>query len=216
LRAISAGTNKITLSWTDNSTYETGFNIYRSDLTPKKAFVAKNGKYGLHRAAAEAFLADEEERLFGIKENIDIRESNTNGDQYSILVTYQRYVGNLPLRGATIQVGSREDGRLTNVTAQLIPVTEELLEAVTQETLSETEIRRIVADDLELMVKHQEGVDGNPLGDDGFPMGVLQPPIERIEKIAIPVPPYVAWEVMTDWVYTIDAFSGKCPLAPRD
>ena len=183
--------------------------IIRGDLTPKKSFVAKEGKYGLPRAAAEMFLVDEAERLFGIKNFMDIRESNANGDQYSIVIDYQRYVGDLPLQDAIIQVGSREDGRLADVTAYLIPVTEELLEAVTRETLPEIEIRRVVTDDRELMRKQQDTVVGNRQVNDVFPMAVLQPPIVWIEKSAIPVPPYVVWEVKTDWVYTIDAFSGK-------
>ena len=114
-------------------------------------------------------------------------------------VYYRRYINDLPLENAYIQITIGHEENIRSVSAELVTSPSELYEAVKKKTLSESEIRKIIEQNLGSFQKDLMGMK-----------------ISEIRKIAISSPPYVVWTanagVKSDhgmWGYKVDAFTGE-------
>ena len=177
------------------------------DFTPKAPVTPEPGEHGKARAVARAFLQQEAAALFGIAP-ADIRAAQVwkgmPGAFTQTGINYSIYVGDLPLRGAKVQVDLDGDERIRRVDADLPPIPDALRQAVKRPTLDEQRIRRLVQADIEADAQSPD-----------VPWPVkryMTDPLRRsteAEKLAIPAPPYVIWQVRSIWRYEIDAFTGK-------
>lgn len=146
------------------------------------------------RAIAKAFMEDEA-ALFGITNPDEVRELNISTNNMPrgdyTFINFQRYINNIELENADMQIviGPTED--ITTAQARLVAVPPEVYEATKKKTLPKNEVQSIVEKDLtENMIDTKE----------------IQ---ITCKKMAILSNPYVVWEVISHWVYTINAFTGE-------
>jgi hypothetical protein len=150
---------------------------------------AMHGEHGRSRAIARAFI-EEEVVLFGITDLKELREEKVyKSDLNYIFVLYKRYINNLELKGMYIDITINTKEKISSVVATLVPVSPEAYEATTKKTLPESRIREIALRDL------RSSGDDQHLGE--------------IKKYVIDEPPYVIWEIMSRYLYRIDAFTGE-------
>ncbi|MBI5893459.1 MAG: hypothetical protein HZB79_07400 [Deltaproteobacteria bacterium] len=115
------------------------------------------------------------------------------------------YIGGIPLECTGTLVHLNPDGSIKSLMADVVPVTPELLRALTQPTLSEADIRRIVEEDL--LPDEQSSPMTRDIKRGKRPD--IHPKTMEVEKAAIPVPPYIVYKAFSAWDYTIDAFTGR-------
>ena len=115
------------------------------------------------------------------------------------MVRYRRYINNLELKDMYIWIDIGPNGNIDWVSAELVPVSPELYEAVAKKTLAKDRILKIVEQNLK-----SAGID---------PKAVR---LLDIEKVAISSSPYVIWKVDVNltkgvgrWKYKINAFTGE-------
>ncbi len=163
--------------------------MLRGDLTPEAARAPEVVDAG-PRAIAQAFL-EAEAANFGLARVDELRESGLSTTSLGwTSVSFQRYVGALPLEDAQVVLSIDPDGVIRSVSGSLVPLPRGLFEAARRPTLSEDEVAQIGVADL-----IASGDDPN------------EP--RRFSKVAIPSPPYVVLKVRGAWNYTIDAFTGE-------
>ncbi len=173
-----------------------------------KNIINKGGEHGLARAVAEAFLTEEAE-LLGITDWSEIHEKSVKvgvgyGFNNTTDIEYQRYIGNLELRGYHINFSIVPDGRIVYMRAGLVPASPELYEAVKKKMLPKQRIEQLVKQDLK-----------NDPPKELRPDWKFDPSKVKFEKYAIADPPYVIWKVYTAYIYHIDAFTGEILATPR-
>lgn len=175
--------------------------IMGENITPKTVMATGDVKTRA-RSIAKAFL-QEEAVLLGIPNIDETKEMAINVDTspYTNLTTtniyYRRYINNLELENASIQITVGHDEKIKTVIAELIPAPPELYEAVKKTTLTKDEAVNIIKRDLQL-----NRIDPN---------GIRK---LNITKIAIQSQPYVIWraDVILStgrFGYSINAFTGE-------
>lgn len=175
--------------------------IAGEDITPKAGRnipqLAAMSKEDRSRAIAKAFIA-EEVALLGITNIDEIREIEFEiGPTGYTHIDYRRYIGDLLLDGVEIKVHIGPNGNIRSVSADAIPISPAVYEAVAKETLKDSDIRRIIERDL---------------APPGKKSAVR---ISKIDKVAISLPPYVIYKVEAgayaeySWNYRVDAFTGE-------
>jgi len=173
-------------------------------FTPQNIVVTDASVQGRARAIAQAFLR-EEATLLGISNMDEIHEMklDTFTSPYTNLTTtnihYRRYIDNLELKDMYIGITIGHDETIRSVNAELVPVPPQLYEAVKKKALSETEILKIVEQDLT-----SKGINPETIR------------ILSMEEIAVSWAPYVVWVVDVNlrkevgrWNYSINAFTGE-------
>jgi hypothetical protein len=147
------------------------------------------------RSIARAFL-DQEALLFDITDPAEIgKPAIEMKDDGTAIVDFSRTIGGLPLMDWSIRIQVAADETIARVTANLTPASTALYDAVKRRTISNDEVRRIVARDL-----------GRP--------GRGAPKIYQPGLLATWRPPYLVWSAggsvgAAPWAYSIDAFTGK-------
>ena len=153
------------------------------------------------RRAAEIFLK-EEGWLFGLTQKSEMREIRSHRSTLTDTFVYRfaHYISGIRLHGSDGVLNwepggaSGLGGYISRVSAPLSPISLELLDALKQPTLSERDIRRLVKKEL-----LSRGLDIRDIVS------------LELEKIALPFPPYVAWDTQVGlggFNYTFDAFTG--------
>lgn len=134
-------------------------------------------------------LIEGEVSLFGIHDFEELRERKLVVNDLGITHLYfQRYIGDMPVEDSHVHVsfGPKED--INDITVKAVPMPPEAYHAAAKKTLGRGKIFRIINEDL----------------------GGIGVAVSKVEKLAIPEPPYVIWQVRTaDWDYRIDAFTGQ-------
>lgn len=178
-------------------------------MTPPMIAAQGSRKSKDFRITAKAFLAEEadflgltpisEMREVEIKENLE-NGSMTPPDEQGIHVGigYDHYLNGLRLNGTRTGVSIGPSGKILYGYVEVVDITPALLDAVTKPSLPQTEIRRAIKKDLIANGKDPDKVEN--LTD---------------EKYAIPMSPYVIWEVeltlggLDAWIYKVNAFTGQ-------
>ena len=178
-----------------------------NDITPPAARNVLSSKDP--RKIAKAFLAEEAD-LLGLTpisemREVEIKENVIQGplippEEHGthVGVGYDHYLNSLRLDGTRTGVSVGPSGKVLYVYAEVVDITPALLEAVKQPSLPQTEIRRAIKKDLIANGKDPDKVEN--LTD---------------EKYAIPMSPYVIWEVeltlggLDAWIYRVNAFTGQ-------
>lgn len=158
----------------------------RGDFTPAGVAAATP------RAAAEAFLAAELE-TFGLADFGDLHEAALSTTELGwTTIVYERYVGDLPLRGVTTTLRIDPQRRIRSVSGVLEPVGSELVELSGEPGIDAAgALDRVEAD----------------LG--GFRDSSARSRA-RVWRDATTDPPRVAWTVrVAGWQYVLDARSGE-------
>lgn len=172
-------------------------------ITPKTAIVGKNTNER-SRSIANAFIKEEASHM-GIAKPEEYKESSLSTDGLGYThINYHRYVGDLPMDEGNISVHIDPDGAISSVIAKIVPVSSELYQATAKTTLTESDIRRIIEDDINATIN-------SPTSDPMVKNLMKKADIGkmRLEKVAISSAPYVVFRAYSVWVYTIDAFTGQ-------
>ncbi len=181
--------------------------VASGDFTPVAAVVPDPGDRGKERALARAFLDAEAAALLGLAP-ADVRVARVSkgmpGDVAQTVISHRVYVGDLPLRGARVQLALDGDGRIRRVSAELPVVPDALRQATLRPTLDEQSVLRLVQADIEADARSANA----PYAVRRYASDTARRPTQ-VEKLAVPTPPYVIWEVRSIWRYDIDAFTGK-------
>ncbi len=149
------------------------------------------------RAKAKAFLK-EENSLFGLIDMEELKEVRFEVNELGItLLHYHRYIGNLPLNGVEIAIHFGPNENITWVSADAMPITQEVYQAAAKKTIGKGKLFRIIRQD----IKTASGKADAEVG------------ISSAQKVAISKAPYMVWKVRAGmqfigWDYTIDAFTG--------
>lgn len=149
------------------------------------------------RAVARIFM-EEESELLGITDISEFREYNF--EHMMVFeggvtdIRFQRYIHEVEVEQAQIQLSIRDDGTIRWISAYVKPSPPELYEAATKATISAEQVTKIVEEDYKTA-----GIKD------------IESELKRIQpkKVLIPVPPFVVWKAAGVWVYTIDAFTGE-------
>jgi len=117
------------------------------------------------RAIAKAFL-EEEATLLGITDLGEIREryikTETVHDGEQTLIKYSRIINGLPYDNAYVDITVGHDNNILHVSAELVPAPQQLYKAVSNQTLTEEQIKTIIKQDVvtsgkktnEMTIKH--------------------------------------------------------------
>ena len=175
--------------------------IMSENITPKTV-IATGDIQTRAQAIAKAFL-QEEAVLLGISNIDEIKEMSI--DIFTSLYTnftttniyYRRYINNLELENAYIQITIGHDGNIRSVSAELVAIPSELYEAVKKKTVTKDEAINIIKQDL--------------LSNKIAPRDIMK---LNITKIATQSQPYVVWKADVilstgRFGYSINAFTGE-------
>lgn len=150
------------------------------------------------RGIAKAFLEDEQQALFDLKDMNEVKESNISTEamprgEYT-RINYKRFINGIEVEGAGIHIDIGPSENITSVGAGLVPIPTAAYDATTKTTLSEKDIISIVeADHNEQDIKQ-------------YPKDAI---IKTFKKTVIASEPYVIWDVFYRYVYRINAFTGE-------
>jgi hypothetical protein len=170
-------------------------------LTPPSVAGLRPGTLTDARLMAEAFFR-EEAALLGLTPTSEMREQIRPRDptdrRGNIHLRYDHYIGGLRLESTETLIHIRAQGQIYAMTANIAPISADLVRAVNEPTLQDPQIRLLIKTDLQ--------------SSDVDPRRVTH---LELEKVAIAIPPYVVWKarvaagVGNSWLYTIDAFRGQ-------
>lgn len=123
-----------------------------------------------------------------------------------VQIGYKRYIGKMWLEFSYINVEFDKDENIRSVGANAIAVSPEVYEAVNRVTLTKSNVRKIIEQEL------------------AYRLNATSIYVHNMEKVVIPKPPYVIYKVgvsadqavesgiprdLGSWDFRIDAFSGE-------
>jgi len=144
-------------------------------------------------ASAQAFFRAES-NLFGLTPRSTMRQEGVSErDERGLTsMVFYHYLDGIRLDGTGTGMRFTTDGKISNITLGVVQITDALLDALKQPTLSERDVRRLVKKTLIAR---------------GFDIRDIVS--LELEKVAIALPPYVLWDTkMGLGGYVFDAFTG--------